>query len=99
MTYMKTDERREQVLTAALKLAVGDHYRAITREQIADQAQTATGNINRVFGTMVDLRSELVAHAIEQECLPVIAQAIAVNDRAVAGVPNALKRRALQGLL
>lgn len=98
-TYMKTQHRRDQILVAALEMASNDHYLTITRDKIANDVGTATGNINRVFGTMSGLRVELVKYAIDQKCLAVIAQAIAAGDAAVKGLSIDLKRQALADLV
>lgn len=96
-TYMSTEARRNQILAAALQLAESDHYRAITRDQIANRAKTATGTINRVFGTMAKLRHAIVERAIEEESLTVIGQAIAENHGIV--IPMVLRRKALKALI
>ena len=96
---MSTESRRNQILAVALKLAESDHYQSITREQISVKARTATGTINRVFGTMVELRDAVVLRAIEEECLPIIAQIITANDGCAAIIPLALKRKALKALI
>lgn len=97
--YIPTETRREQILAAALSLATSHHYLAVTRDEIADAVGTATGNVSRIFGTMGQLRNELLRYAVAVECLPVIAQAVAAGDKAVKGLPAALKRRAVMGLV
>jgi len=97
--YMPTPTRRNQILSAALKLAESDHYQAITREQIARRLDIATGTISRVFGTMGGLRDAIIDRAIEEECLIVIGQAIAANDCTAALVPVPLRRKALAALI
>lgn len=96
---MTTQARHNQILAIALKLAESNHYQTITRKQIAKRAQTATGTINRVFGTMFKLRVAIVKRAIEEECLIVIGQAIAANDIAAVFVPVSLRRKALKALI
>lgn len=86
-TYIKTPERRDQLLAIACELAETTHFRQVSRGQLAERAGTATGNVSRVFGTMDQMRSDLIEYAITHKRLTVVAQAIidkhpAVNDLA-----------------
>jgi len=96
---MSTESRRNQILAVALKLAESDHYQSITREQIAFKADTATGTISRVFGSMVDLRDAIIERAVEEECLAVIGQGIAGSNWAALSAPKSLRKKALATLI
>jgi AcrR family transcriptional regulator len=99
MKTQKSTIRRESILDAALELASSDHYRSITRDQIATRAGTATGNVNRLFGTIAELRRELVKHAIQHDNLKIIAQAITVNDPIVGTLDADIRRQAMDTFL
>ena len=97
--YLKTSERREQILALACEAATAGHFRQVSRAEIAEKAGTATGNINRVFGTMDQLRSDLIAYAIKHEKLVVIAQAILDKHPGVEGLDDDLRLAAFSSLL
>lgn len=91
-------ERRTAILTAGLFLAERENYKAITRDGVADVAGVAAGSVNHEFGTIEDLRRAVVAEAIAQECLPVIAQAVVDGHPLTAELDPDLKKRALYSL-
>lgn len=99
LTQQQFEERREKVLRAAVELAKLSHYRAVTRDDIADQLQIAPTSINTWFGDMTNFRNDLVNYAIDQKELLIIAQALAVRDPITRRVPHTLKTKALQELL
>lgn len=86
------------MLNAALTLATRHGYQNVTRKQIADVIGVAESLVSHHFGTMANLRRALVRHAIAQECLVVVGQAIAARDPHARRVPPALKMNALQSL-
>lgn len=86
------------VLAGAIEAARQHGWAKMTREQVAEAAGVSVGTINSSFGTMADLRSEVMCAAIQQEILPVIAQGIAAGDFNAKNVTPALKARALAAL-
>jgi AcrR family transcriptional regulator len=85
---LEPDERREQILTCAIKLFGERPYSAVSTTELAQEAGVARGLINHYFGTKRDLYLEVVRqmvtfpeHALEH--LPKGSLADRV-DRAVA---------------
>jgi len=95
---LEARERKAQILRAALELAPKIGYSRITREDIAKRAALPPSLISYHLGTMPDLRRHIMREAIRVECLPVIAQGLAVQDRHALKAPPDLRQRALQSL-
>lgn len=68
---------KELILSHALKLCASRGMRNVTRDNIAASANVATGSVSYHLGNARELRAAIVAHAIEQKDLTVIAQAYA----------------------
>jgi len=61
---LEPDERREQILTCAMRL-FGEHpYAAVSTTELAKQAGVARGLINHYFGTKRDLYLEVVRRLV-----------------------------------
>jgi len=90
--------RIAQILAAALELAPSRGYASLTREDIAARAQVPPSLITYHFGTMPDLRRQIMREALRVECLPVIAQGLACRDRRALKAPEELRHRALESL-
>ena len=86
--YMK-----DLILTHALKLCAAKGFRNVTRDNIAASAGVATGSVSYHLGDTRKLRAAIVAHAIEQKDLTVIAQAYAdQHPLAVKADPDLVAR-------
>jgi AcrR family transcriptional regulator len=96
---MKPDERRQQILSAALIIAERDGYNALTRDGIALEAGVATGLVNHVYSTMAKLRNNVMRAAVHRELKPIIAQGLAQGDEIAHQAPEWLKRASLDLLL
>lgn len=92
-------ERKAQILGAALTLCKTTSYARVTREQIAEQAKCPPTLITYHFGTMPSLRRGIMREAVRVECLPVIAQGLALRDSHALKAPEELRRRALEALV
>lgn len=89
-------ENRDQlVLDAAMRVAARVGYQVMTREQVAQEAGVSVGTVNTSFGTMADLREEVICHAIKTENLALILQGLAAGDFNAKNVRPELKQRAL----
>ncbi len=95
---LEARERIAQILRAALEIAPTKGYNRMTRDDIAHKANIPPTLITYHCGTMPDLRRDIMREAIRVECLPVIAQGLAVRDRHALKAPEELRRRALQSL-
>jgi len=91
---MRPDDRRDLILKSALELATRGHYTTITRDQIAEHADVSVGLVTRYFGTMPQLKRDVMRAAIRAEALPIIAHGLAIQDPHAQKAPSDLKQRA-----
>jgi AcrR family transcriptional regulator len=92
------NERREEVLSVALQLAVEVGYTRITRERISSVIGITKQAIQHHIGTVAELRRDVMQEAIARECLPVIAQGMALRDPLTLSAPAELLGRARAAL-
>lgn len=97
MTQIKLEakQRISNILTAGLELAKEHGYQNVTREAIAEKAGMSTGLVSTRMGTMKELKRKLMREAIRVECLPVIAQGLAMRDPHARKCPEPLQKKAL----
>lgn len=94
------EERRDKILQAAIVLTnSGEHYRSLTRLQVADAINMVPSNVHRVFDSMGGFRDAVVKYAIEIEDSNTIVQALCVHDPLVKHIPPGVKARALENFL
>ena len=72
--------RKEEILSAALRLAERIGYYALTRERIAAESDFSCSLITWYFRTMTQLRQEVIQTAIDRKILGIVAQALSVGD-------------------
>lgn len=94
-----TNVRRDAVLAAAINLATRDGFAHITRDGVAKQAGVGAGTVNLYYGTVPQLKRDVMRFAVRNEVLSVIAQGIAARDPQAMKAPDELKRRALDSLM
>ena len=94
----KNNIRRDAVLAAAIELAVRDGFHSITRDDVARQAGVGAGTVNLYYGTVPQLKRDVMRAAIRQKVLPIIAQGIVAQDPRALRAPDDLKRQALDSL-
>lgn len=82
---LKPEDRKGQILAAAVKLAEGTNYTTITRDGVAGAAGVSMGLVTRYFGTMNQLRRAVMRAAVAEGNAVVVAQGLAQRD------PQALK--------
>lgn len=97
-THMTPVARSASLLHAAAELAKKHGYQNVTREQIAKAAGVSEALVSHHLGTMPNMRRALVRHAIANNILIVIGQAIAARDPHVRKVDAKLKMIALASL-
>lgn len=73
---MSPDDRKEQILTAAMKVAKRNGYRAVTRELVATEAKISKPLITRYF-EFSDLIDAIVLRAIAERNVKLVAEALA----------------------
>ena len=92
----KTDVRKEEIVAVALKLAEASHYAQVQRKQIADIMGVTPPALTYHYGTMEQLRRDIMRAAIKQENLVVVAQGLVAQDVYAKKAPEALRRRAIE---
>ena len=97
-TKMHPADRIAQILSAALVVASKVGYARLTREDIAKRADVPASLISYHLGTMPALRRKIMREAIRTECLPVVAQGLAIRDRFALKAPAELRARAVASL-
>ncbi len=88
--------RTDSILNAAVELAREVGYRHITRDAIAGRAGVSMGLVSRYFGTMAQLKKEVMRRAVKQQILEIIAQGLANNDDHAQKAPKGLKQQAVK---
>lgn len=95
----KPVENRESViLDAALTFARLRGYRNITRAEVAKAAGVAEGTVNLAYGTMDELKAEVIRWAIRHEDAELVMQGLAAGDFNAKNASPSLKKRALAAL-
>ncbi|MGL5727932.1 MAG: TetR/AcrR family transcriptional regulator [Plesiomonas sp.] len=94
-----TLDTRSIILNAATGLAISKGLYKMRRDDIGNYGGISYGSIHHHFGTMANLRHEVMEMAIKNETLGIIAQGLAQGDEAARNAPEELKRRALETLV
>ena len=88
-------DRRAEILTCALKLAVKHGYKNVSREALATSCAIAPSLISHHFGTMIEFRRTLMRYAITEGNAPVVLQGLADGNPYARKAPEALRSLAL----
>ena len=105
--YLKKDVRREQILSAAMDIALVNGYGTLTRDGVAIKAGVAAGQVNRIFATMPQLRRAVMRSAVSQlelnsnneRMLLILAEGLSRRETSALNAPLELKEAALQLLV
>jgi AcrR family transcriptional regulator len=95
---LKPTDRKQQILTAAISLAVKDGYQKVTREAIAEAALCSPGLVSNYFNTMTQCRRAIMRAAIKDRNLTIIAQGVVAKDKDALKAPTELQEAALKSL-
>lgn len=97
---MEPDERRAQIVEAAIQIASEENLMALTASKVGKTINTSRQLVYHYFETVADLQAEVIRKAVENgEPLKVIGDAIAVRHEAVAGISPKLAKAALSAIL
>lgn len=91
--------RKEEILNAAVLLAVNIGYQRITRETVANAADTSTALVTRYFTNMKALKNEVMRIAIEREIFSIIAQGLTSGDSQLNNIQRDLKQKVYDFLI
>lgn len=86
--------RKEQLLDTAIELAIEGNYSKTTRDAIAERAGVSMGLVTKYFGTMQQLRTEIMRAAVKRGISHIIAQGLANGDDRASKAPAELKAKA-----
>lgn len=86
--------RKNQILNVALALAVEIGYHKLTRDVVAEHAGVSVGLVTRYFGTMHQLRRDVMRRAIKDSVAEVVAQGLAYGNEYAKKAPAELKAKA-----
>lgn len=86
--------RKSHILGVAVAMSREVGYQKITRDAVAEAAGVSMGLVTRYFGTMNQLRRDIVRYAIRHELDDIVAQGLANGDDHARKAPDALKERA-----
>lgn len=92
------DVRSEQILEAAVKLANRAGFRKLTRDRIAKAAGVSDGLVSIYFGSMDNMRDEVMKVAVRDGHLALIAQGVADRNKIAMKAPASLRRQAMLSL-
>lgn len=84
-----------KILAEAVKQAARLGFMNIRRDDIAMAMGVAAGGVTYHWKHMDKLKTAVVRHAIDNQALPIIAQAITAGHHLAAKIPDDLRRRAL----
>lgn len=96
---MKSDVRKDQILSAAMTVAAKGNYLTMKRSEIAIEANCAESLVSKYFSTMTQLRRAVMRHAAKGGCNAVLAQGLANKDPQAMKASREDKRLAGQSLL
>lgn len=92
------ETRRKEILNAAIVLSLENGYQNITRESVAASAHTSCALVTWYFQTMDNLKSEVMAQAIEKHIVPIVAQGLSMGDSQALNIGMLLKEKVLNHL-
>ena len=92
------EDRREQIIAAALRMAVNYGYQRVTRADIAGAAKCSEALVSHYFNTMTQMRRAIMREAIRRQVLGIVAQGLAMGDPQAQKAPECLRSAALATL-
>lgn len=90
---------KSRIMDVAYKIADERGFGALLRDDIAEEANCATGSVSYHFGNMQILKDKVVEHAVQQENIKILSAALADGNTVARSAPESMKRAALELLL
>jgi len=90
---------KDQILKAAVTLAVRGGLNKLTRHAIAKAAKVSYGSVFNHLGDMPETRTAVIEYAVAHEILPIIVDGIVARHPAALGAPLALRQKAMNASL
>lgn len=66
MTYLNKEQRREEILQAAMRVALNEGFSGMTVRRIAAEAGVAAGQVHHHFASIGELKSQAFIHLIRE---------------------------------
>jgi hypothetical protein len=92
------ENRREQIILAAMEVAREVGYQQVTRNLIAERAGISDGLVTIRLGTTDEVSKLIMSEAIVRRDLIIIAQGLATNDAIAISAPASLREESRQAL-
>ena len=89
---------KNRILNSAILLAKQYGWRNLKRDVVAKEAGSATGSVNHYFGTMEDLRSEVMRIAVERRIAPIVLEGLAAKHPEALRADHDLRAEVLLSL-
>ena len=86
--------RRDQLLQASVEISRKTGYDKITRDGIAQYADVSVGLVTRYFGTMKQLKRDVMRFAVNNDIVEIVAQGLADGNRHAKKASPELKKQA-----
>lgn len=96
---MSRSLRRRQFVDIAIAVVEAEGFGALSSTKIGELAGVSRSLLFTYFNGVADLQAQLIERAIEQNRWGVIAKAMALGLDCVEGVPEEVKKKAVQTLL
>lgn len=91
--------RKEQILAAAMVIAVRKGYMHVQRDDVADLADVSPARVSQLFNTMPQLRRAIMRNAVKTKHLVVIAQGLACRDKQALKAPVEVRKAAAAAMV
>lgn len=91
---LSPDDRKAEILAAALTVAARMGFTAMRQKDIAEEAKCAYGAVTHYFNTMEQMRRAVMRAAIKQENIKIISQGLGCGDPHARKAPAELKQKA-----
>lgn len=90
---MRTDpkQRTKELLRVALRLAAAKGMDCLTHDAVAQAAGVSRPLVIARLGTMTELRRSVMRAAVEERCVPVVAEGLARKDKHAQKADGALR--------
>lgn len=92
------DERRANILNAAIEFASANGFTKVTRDAVAKAAGVSPALVTFYFWHVEELRRVIMQEAVDREVLPIILTGLALQDPIAMGASYDLKQRALNSI-
>jgi AcrR family transcriptional regulator len=98
-TRIDPEQRKQQILEAALALAADQGYTKVRWSDVAQHLGISRALVMHYFKTMSQLQTAIMRAAVKKKNLKIIAQGLALDDRHARRADPALQKKAAASVL